>query len=134
MFILEICNIQTFKNIHEAAKINPDIAAITSETAIAYAFQNNTRFELGEKAIAETPYNSYYYALSVLKGPFPLGENVLSRSAGYACRYAKNVLKGPFPLGEKAIAKNSSFSYEYTQRILKRDFYVDGKLICKYEE
>ena len=53
MFILEICNNQTFKNIHESAKINPDIAATHT-------------------------YYAYLYAKDILKGSFPLGEIEIS--------------------------------------------------------
>lgn len=132
MFILEICNNQTFKNIHESAKINPDIAAITSETAIAYAFQNNTRFELGEKVIAEDARNSYYYALEILECPFPLGEPAIATNAQFSLYYASAVLKGRFKLGEYAIAKDTTYSYFYTKNILKNDFYLDDKLIRKF--
>ena len=108
MFILKICNNQSYKNIHESAKINPVLAATDAELAYKYAIHIiGGRFELGEPAIAKDAYYSFYYAL--------------------------NVLNGPFPLGEPAIASNAYYSQAYTNEVLKKDFYLDGKLIRKYE-
>ena len=93
MFILEICNNQTFKNIHESAKINPVLAAMQSRYA-------------------------YRYARDVLKGPFPEGESIIATDAFHSYDYAKNVLQGPFPLGEPAIAKNAMFSIVEFSKLL----------------
>ena len=133
MFILEICNNQTFKNIHESAKINSVLAASNAHYAYLYAINIiGGRFELGEKAIAEDGYCSFYYAYAF--GRFELGEPAIAKTPSYSYWYAEHVLYGPFPEGEHVIAKYAFISREYTQLVLKRDFYVDGKLICKYEE
>ena len=64
MFILEICNNQTIKNIHVAAKINPVLAATDAHYAYKYAINIiDGRFELGEKAISTSSYYSYQLQL-----------------------------------------------------------------------
>lgn len=88
MFILEICNNQTIKNIHESAKINADLAATDAKMAYKYAINIiGGRFELGEKAIAEDGYCSCYYAIKILKKPFPLGEPAIATSSYYSVLY-----------------------------------------------
>ena len=109
MFILNICNNQTIKNIHAAAIINSEIAASNA-------------------------YYAYMYAKYVLTNPFPLGELTISKSDTYSYWYAFDVLKGPFPLGESVIANDIFYSKEYTKDVLKRDFYLNDILICKYVE
>jgi hypothetical protein len=79
----------------------------------------------------KTPEECYYYALYVLKVPFPLVENTISVSAEYSYYYAQNVLKGPFPLGEEAIAKDADYSCWYAKDILKGPFPLGEKTICK---
>ena len=69
MFILNICNNQTIKNIHAAAIINSEIAASDASYAYTYAsIMIGNRFELGEEAISKSAHLSYYYALNVLNG------------------------------------------------------------------
>ena len=86
-----------------------------------------------EKYIAKSAKYAYYYALDVLKGPFPTGEEAIAKNAGYAYDYAADVLKGPFPAGEAAIAKDHYYAIDYAKNVLKKDFYLNGKLIAKYE-
>ena len=92
MFILEICNNQSYKNIHEAAKINPDIAATHS-------------------------YYAYLYARDILKSPFPEGEAIIATDAFHSYDYAKNVLQGAFPLGEELISKKTVISFKYAAHV-----------------
>ena len=99
MFILEICNNQTFKNIHESAKINPVLAATDAKMAYKYAINIiGGRFELGEKAIAKDAQYSYMYAIKILKKPFPLGEPAIAKDAYYSYYYANVILKNRFAL------------------------------------
>lgn len=160
MFILAICNNQSYKNIHEAAKINPVLAATNAHYAYLYANDilkssfplgepaiatnvywsveytknvlNGNRFELGEKIIALSDYFSYAYA-TILQQRFKLGEPAIANSTKYSYYYTIYVLKNPFPLGEPAIAKNSIFARDYTHHVLKHDFYLNDKLICEYK-
>ena len=75
MFILNICNNQSIKNIHDAAIINSEIAASNAHYAYMYSYNIICgRFELGEEAISKNSFFSYAYAIYVLNGPFPLGE------------------------------------------------------------
>jgi hypothetical protein len=107
MFILNICNNQSIKNIHAAAIINSEIAASNA-------------------------YYAYMYSYNIIGDKFELGEEIISKSAHWSYIYALNVLNGRFELGEPAIAK-SIFYYAlvYTNTILCCDFYLDGKLICE---
>ena len=86
-----------------------------------------------EKHIAKSPKHAYYYAQSILKGPFPLGEEAIAKDVVSAYYYAEHVLNGPFPAGEATIAKHVGYAYEYTAGVLKKDFYLNGKLIAKYK-
>ena len=109
MFILNICNNQTIKNIHSSAYINPYIAAVDASYAYTYAsIMIGNRFELGEEAIAKSAHWSYIYALNVLNGRFELGEPAIAKSIFY-------------------------YALVYTNIILCCDFYLDGKLICEYK-
>ena len=94
--------------------------------------KNKEELKKREKYIAKSTQYSYYYALDVLKGPFPTGEEAIAKNAGYAYDYAKDALKGPFPAGEAAIAKDEYFASLYAKNVLKKDFYLNGKLIAKY--
>jgi hypothetical protein len=61
MFILNICNNQSIKNIHAVAIINSEIAASNAYYAYMYSYNIiGGRFELGEPAIAKS---IFYYAL-----------------------------------------------------------------------
>ena len=65
MFILNICNNQTIKNIHSSAIINSEIAASNAYYAYMYSYNIiGGRFELGEEAIAKS---IFYYALVYTK-------------------------------------------------------------------
>ena len=86
-----------------------------------------------EKYIATDAKYSYWYAMYVLKGPFPAGELAISKDAWYAYWYARYILEVPFPAGEAVIAEDVYFSRLYAKYALKADFYLDGKLIAKYE-
>ena len=133
MFILEICNNQTYRNIHNAAKINPVLAATNAHYAYLYANDIlKSSFPLGEPAIALSDYFSYAYA-TVLQQQFKLGEPAIANSTKYSYYYTIYVIKSPFPLGEPAIAKNSVFARDYTHLVLKHDFYLNDKLICEYK-
>ena len=90
-------------------------------------------FKLGEPAIAKDIEFSYLYVKDVLESRFELVEPTIAKDSYYSYAYAKNILEAPFKLGEPEIAKDSYYSKEYTRYVLKKDFYLDGKLICKYE-
>ena len=107
MFILNICNNETIKNIHSSAIINSEIAASNAHYAYMYSYNIiGDRFELGEEAIAKSAHWSYIYALNVLNGRFELGEPAIAKSIFY-------------------------YALVYTNIILCCDFYLDGKLICE---
>ena len=109
MFILNICNNETIKNIHSSAIINSEIAASNAQYAYMYSYNIiGGRFELGEEAIAKSAHWSYIYALNVLNGRFELGEPAIAKSIFY-------------------------YALVYTNIILCCDFYLDGKLICEYK-
>jgi glutamate mutase epsilon subunit len=66
MFILNICNNQSIKNIHAAAIINSEIAASNAYYAYMYSYNIiGDRFELGEEAIAKSAHWSYNYAVMI---------------------------------------------------------------------
>ena len=110
MFILNICNNQSIKNIHAAAIINSEIAASNAHYAYMYSYNIiGGRFELGEEAIAKSAHWSYIYALNVLNGRFELGEPAIAKSIFY-------------------------YALVYTNIILCCDFYLDGKLICEHAQ
>jgi hypothetical protein len=88
-------------------------------------------FPLVENTISVSAEYSYYYAQNVLKGPFPLGEEAIAKDADYSCWYAKDILKGPFELGEKAIAKDTIKSFLYASYVLKGPFKLGEVAITK---
>ena len=74
---------------------NTDIPNDLSPEEAVLWIQNvspDTRIPQLEKIIATDLYWSYYYALSVIKGPFELAEPIIARNARYACLYALHVL------------------------------------------
>ena len=80
MFILKICNNQTYKKLYDAACINDNLAATDAKMAYLYAYDIiGGRFELGEKAIATSPYYSYWYVFNILKKPFSLGKPIIAK-------------------------------------------------------
>ena len=90
-------------------------------------------FPLGEEAIAKDVDHAYLYAKYILKGPFPKGEEAIAKDAYSSLYYAVDILKGPFPAGEASISKDVKFAYYYAKNVLKKDFYLNGKLIVKYK-
>jgi hypothetical protein len=79
----------------------------------------------------KTPEDAYYYALNVLKAPFPEGESLIATDAEYSYKYAKDILKAPFPLGETAIATDAKYSCHYAKDILKAPFSLGEPAIAK---
>jgi hypothetical protein len=72
------------------------------------------------RALAKYPAYAYWYAQTILKGPFPLGEPAIAKDSRYAYYYAMEVLKGPFKLGEPSIFKHIYHAFEYVTKILKK--------------
>lgn len=83
----------------------------------------------GENAIRHDYDYAYYYARDIIKGPWPPGEDAISKCSKRAYKYALNILKSPWPPGEKAIMANSSFSAEYKRNILSRKLITILRLI-----
>lgn len=84
-------------------------------------YRNNKKeLKKYEKYIAKDAVYAYWYALDVLKGPFPAGEAAIAKDTYCAYQYAQYILKGPFPLGEAAISKDTHFAYLYAQNVLKK--------------
>ena len=71
-----------------------------------------------EHILAKDYQIAHWYALEVLRKPFPLGEEAISKDAQYSYYYAKYVLKGRFELGEAAISKDEHWNQKY-QEFLK---------------
>jgi hypothetical protein len=102
------------------AKLN-----IISKSKYSYYYALNilkAPFPQGELAISQSPEISYLYAHDVLHAPFPLGEPAISQTAYYSYSYAKDVLQAPFPLGEPAISQSPEYSYYYARKVLKAPF------------
>ena len=76
---------------------------------------------------------SYWYARSVLGGPFPLGEAAIATEAQFSYYYARDVLKVPFPLGEATIAGDEVYSYRYAKDVLRGRFPLGEATIANYE-
>ena len=70
----------------------------------------------------KTPEDAYYYALNVLKAPFPEGEVMIATDAGSAACYARYILKTPWAEGEAAIAKDAKYSFGYAKDVLRGKF------------
>ena len=87
-----------------------------------------------EKILARDPEIAYYYAKSVLKGPFPLGEPVIAESAEYSYSYTRDVLKGPFPMGEPVIAKDGESAFNYAYNIISDRWPIGEPAIAKDAE
>ena len=74
------------------SRISKSIAT-SPGASLRYAEITNKPFAEGEPAIARDYLTSYYYAMDVLKGPFPLGEPAIYNS-NYKDKYAMKVLRG----------------------------------------
>jgi lambda repressor-like predicted transcriptional regulator len=84
-----------------------------------------------EDIIMQNPYNTFEYARTVLKKPFPRGEDVIANDPLVSFYYAKEVLKGPFLKGEDAIAKFPSLSLYYAKDVLHDRFPKGEKAIIE---
>ena len=80
----------------------------------------NRMFTEGEEAIAKDPWQSYLYAYTVLKGPFPKGEDAIAKDAENSYLYAVEILRGPFPKGEEAMKKEQGLWNEYIRKFPSR--------------
>ena len=60
-------------------------------------------------------------------------ETYIAKSGDFSFYYAVDILRAPFPAGEEAIAKDARFASLYAKGVLKKDFYLNGKLIAKYK-
>jgi len=70
--------------------------------------------------LAKSARDSYNFAKSVKKAPFPEGEAAIATDAMYSYLYAKNVLhEKRFPAGEPVIIKNPEYLWLYTKNIIK---------------
>jgi hypothetical protein len=85
----------------------------------------------GEDAISQDCEWSYNYARDVIKGPWPEGEDTISKDAEWSYYYAKAVIKGPWPKGEDAIIQDAYFSYQYAKEVIKGPFPKGEKAISK---
>ena len=74
-----------------------------------------------EHILAKDALPASYYAITIIRKPFPLGEEAISKNAHYSYWYAYKVLNKPFPLGEEAISKNEYWNNQY-QQFLKPPF------------
>jgi hypothetical protein len=84
-----------------------------------------------EDIIMQNPYNTFEYARTVLKKPFPRGEDVIANDPLVSFYYAREVLKGPFLKGEDAIAKFPSLSLYYARDVLHDRFPKGEKTIIE---
>jgi hypothetical protein len=116
----EICQIFDRIRLNSASEL--DIASLVinrkfisknATLSVSYALTTNARFELGEEAISESSFFSYYYAKKVLKGRFVEGEKAIAEVAENSYLYALYVLKARFTEGEKAISPSD---YDLTYR------------------
>jgi len=89
----------------------------------------------------KTAEDAYYYAVNVLKAPFPEGEVGIATDACYSHHYAKNVLHAPFPEGEVEIATDAFYSFYYARDVLKSPFLLgeaaiatDAHMFKEYKE
>ena len=106
----------------------------TPEDAYYYALNVlKAPFPEGEALIATDAHWSYNYAKVILKAPFSLGEPAIAKDAIYSYKYAKDILHAPFPLGEAAIATKGSYSYGYAQDVLHAPFPLGEKAIATNE-
>jgi lambda repressor-like predicted transcriptional regulator len=67
----------------------------------------------------DAPFWAYWFALEVIKGPWPKGEDVISKSAHWSYDYARDVIKGPWPEGEDAISQDAGWSHCYAKYVIK---------------
>lgn len=101
----------------------------SSDRAYNFAYKNKVKLdENGEKLIALSAENSYYYA-RLLKGRFELGEPIIAKDAEFSYRYAEEIIKGRFPLAEKVIIESAlwdlptsriygSFAFQYAKKVI----------------
>ena len=92
---------------------------------------NHDELKKREKLWIKDPETAYYYALSILKGPFELGEPAIAKDGWHSFMYAVRVLKGPFELGEPTIAKDAYCSYVYADKVLCAPFPLGEPALAK---
>lgn len=64
-----------------------------AKSSLEYALLLDERFHAGEYVVATSPTEAYYYAVKVLKGPFPAGEPAIYSDYEMLLRY-KRFLRG----------------------------------------
>jgi len=99
---------------------------IAAELTPAYWYAQDVihgRWPEAEPIFATDPQYSYVYARNVLDGDrFELGEKAIAESAEYSYVYARNVLDGDrFELGERAIASDPEYAVKYMKYVLNGD-------------
>jgi len=89
-------------------------------------------FPEGEAAIATDPMHSYLYAKNVLhEKRFPAGEPVIIKNPEYLWLYTKNIIKGAWPEVEDIFAANAELAFRYAKEILRNRFVKGEPIIAK---
>ena len=63
----------------------------------------------------KTPNDAYFYALDILKAPWPEAEEYIKQDAHYAYMYARFILKERWPEAEPYIKQNTLSWDEYKE-------------------
>jgi len=71
-----------------------------------------------ENKLFESPENTLYYIITVIKDRYPKAEQVLVKKLEVAFEYASKILYGRFYEGEDLISKNSKYSLKYALEII----------------
>jgi hypothetical protein len=71
-----------------------------------------------ENKLFESPENTLYYIITVIKDRYPKAEPVIARKLETAFEYASKILYGRFYEGEDLISKNSKYSLKYAIEII----------------
>jgi len=106
-----------------------EIISKNSRYSRLYAQDIQERFELGEKAISKSAFQSYLYAKNILGKRFELGEKAIAKHPNYSLLYAKEVLCDEFEMGEDAIATCPNCSLYYAKDIVRSRFEKGEKAI-----
>ncbi len=65
---------------------------------------------------AKDPYYAFYYAQTIIKGPWPPGEAAIAEDPEWAYLYARDIIRKPWPPGEAAIAGSADYSKAYQKQ------------------
>ena len=122
-------------NIIHSSSVEKAEKIISKSARLSYRYANellDSRFKLGEPAIATKSWYSYHYAYNVLnRNEFKLGEPAIAKDPRYSLDYASFILYGRFELGEDSIAKRGWID-AYIQSLYRNN--VDYKEIRKVRE